>query len=431
MRLTTLVIKRGMRPLLTKFATMAVALVCATQAHALPSFARQTGMDCSGCHIGAFGPQLTPAGIRFKLSGYTESDGQSGKNPLSGMVVASMTRTKADNPEPGNNLKPNNNTKMDEASIFLAGRITENLGAFVQVTYDGIEKKTSLDQTDLRFARNLDIAGKDSIVGISLNNNPGVQDPFNTMPVWSFPYVSSKAGVGTGDAGSLLNGGLSGRVVGTSAYAFVNDSIYGELGTYRSMASSTQKNLGLGSDPQQLKGNAYWRLAWFKDMKNQALQLGLFGWNAKLRPDRTEPAANTYRDAGVDGSYQFIGTREHVATINGRAGREFKSDGATGDVTRIRESRLNASYHFQQTIGGSVGVFSTRSTNASASTVTSGKLLQADWTPWGKENAVAPAPFSAANLRLGVQYWMYDKFAGDSATAKDHNTLYLFAWTSF
>ncbi len=411
---------------LMKAAALATLLV-ASQAHALPSFARQTGMDCAGCHIGAFGPQLTPAGIRFKLGGYTDSDGQEGKLPLSGMVLASWTNTQADNAGPGAGLKANDNLKMDEASIFLAGRLTEHMGAFVQATYDGVEKKTSLDQTDLRYARSVEIGGKDTIVGLSINNNPGVQDPFNTMPVWGFPYVKSKAGYEAGAAASLINGGLEGRVLGTSVYTLFDNAYYAELGSYRSMSPAAQKHLGLGEDSNKLGGNAYWRLAWMKDLKSQAFQLGLFGWNASLQPDLSDPASNKYRDLGIDGSYQFLGTREHVATVNGSFVNQRKT-GAGADTERLHEARLNASYHYNQTWGGSAGLFSTQGSDPT--TKTNGYLLQADWTPWGKENASAPAPFSAANLRLGAQYWVYDKFSGESAGAKDHNTLYLFAWTS-
>lgn len=413
--------------MLLKVAALAT-LLAASQAHALPSFARQTGMDCAGCHIGAFGPQLTPAGIRFKLGGYTDSDGQEGKLPLSGMVVASWTNTKADNAEPGPGLKANDNLKMDEASIFLAGRLTEHMGAFVQATYDGVEKKASLDQTDLRYARTIELGGKDTIVGLSVNNNPGVQDPFNTMPVWGFPYVKSKAGYEAGEAASLINGGLEGRVLGASLYTFIDNAYYAELGSYRSMSPAAQKHLGLGDDGNKLGGNAYWRLGWLKDQKSQAFQLGLFGWNANLQPDLADPASNKYRDLGIDGSYQFLGTREHVASVNGSFVNQRKTS-AGAETERLHEARLNASYHYNQTWGGSAGLFSTQGSDPAAKT--NGYLLQADWTPWGKENATAPAPFSAANLRLGAQYWVYDKFSGESAGAKEHNTLYLFAWTSF
>ncbi|PKO42762.1 MAG: cytochrome C [Betaproteobacteria bacterium HGW-Betaproteobacteria-3] len=410
-----------------------VAVISATlitmQAHALPSFARQTGMDCAACHVGGFGPQLTPTGVRFKLTGYTDTDGQPGKVPLSGMAVASWTHTSADG-EPQPHLKTNNNLKLDEASIFLAGRMADHIGVFIQGTHNGVDRSTSLDQTDLRYARTVEVGGKDTVLGLSLNNNPGVQDPSNTLPVWSFPFVSSPAGVGTGESATLLNGGLEGRVTGASVYTLFNNSLYGELGTYRSMSPSTQRRLGLGEDLQRLGGNAYWRLGWMKDQKSQAFHLGLFGWNASLQPDRTVNEPNDkYRDIGIDGSYQFLGTRRHIMTLNGSYIRERKTEGLTAEVSRLRESRLNASYHFNQTWGGSVGLFSTRGTDPAATTT--GQLLQADWTPWGKEGASAPGPLGWANLRLGAQYWIYNKFNGESIAAKDHNTLYLFAWTSF
>ena len=405
-----------------------------SQVHALPSYARQTGMDCVACHVGGFGPQLTPAGIRFKLGGYTDSDGQDGKVPLSGMVVGSWTRTKADQ-EPSEGVKANNNLKMDEASIFLAGRLTQNVGSFVQMTYDGVSKKAGLDHVDVRYAKALEINGKDSILGLSFNNNPGVQDAFNTMPVWGYPYIGSPVAGGTGDAASLLNGGLEHRVAGVSGYAFYDNTWYGELGSYRSLSSSLQTKVGLGplaDTNQKLGSNAYWRLGWFRDLKSQAFHLGVFGWNANLQEDKTSPdPRNKFRDLGLDGSYQFLGTREHMATLNGSYIRERKTDGGTQEVSRISESRLNASYHFDQTWGASAGVFSTKSVVDGSDAGTRGHLYQVDWTPWGKENRSAPVPFSAANVRLGAQYWAYNKFNGDSAAAKDHNTLYFFVWTSF
>ena len=52
-------------------ATDIVAVALAPSAFALPSFAQQTGQPCSTCHVGAFGPQLTPFDRSFKLGGYT------------------------------------------------------------------------------------------------------------------------------------------------------------------------------------------------------------------------------------------------------------------------------------------------------------------------------------------------------------------------
>jgi hypothetical protein len=406
------------------------SILCISQAQAMPSFARQTGMECTGCHVGAYGPQLTPAGVKFKLSGYTDSDDQPGKIPLSGMLVGSFSKTSADQNPPPEHFKSNNNTKLDEASLFYAGKIAKYLGAFVQVTYSGIDHSVSWDQTDIRFAKSHDWNDKEVLWGVSLNNNPSVQDPFNTMSVWSFPYLSSEAGFGTGEAATLINDSLGGRVLGVSAYILFDKSFYGELGRYSSLSPSFQNQLGVGEDQQRLGGNAYWRLAYMKDLKGQAFHAGLFGWNANLDPDRSVNApSNKYQDIGIDASYQFLGTRRHIATVNGSHVTEHKTDGSTDEKSSLKETRLNASYYFNQTWGGSLGLFSTHGSDPAATT--KGNLIQMDWTPWGKETASAPAPLGWANLRLGAQYWMYHNFAGDTSAAKDHNTLYLFAWTSF
>lgn len=404
--------------------------LAAAPAHAVPSYARQTGMECSGCHVGAFGPQLTPAGIRFKLGGYTDSDGKDGKIPLSGMLLGDFAHTSKAQDPPPDGLKANDNTSFDQASLFIAGRASEHVGGFVQLTYDGVARNFGLDNTDLRAVTTTELGGKELLLGLTLNNNPTVQDPFNTLPAWGYPYVGPAAGSGTGDAASLINGGLGGIVVGVSAYAVWNKDWYAELGSYRSMTPTLQSRLGLGRDGRRLDGNAYWRLAWMHDAKSSAAHLGLFGWSARLAPDRTVPGpADGYRDIGLDGSYEFLGTREHVWTIFGSLTSELQHTGADGSFHRLTEQRLNASYHYRQTWGASGGLFSTHGSDPSAAT--RGLVLQADWTPWGKEEAEAPAGWQWLNLKFGAQYWRYGTFAGTHAGAGDHDTFSLFAWSTF
>src|SRR6202162_4457558 len=81
---------------------------------AVPSYARQTGLACSGCHYAP--PELNPAGRRFKLLGYVDRADDTnvvktngGKKraaldllsslPLSIMFETSFTSTKS--PVPG------------------------------------------------------------------------------------------------------------------------------------------------------------------------------------------------------------------------------------------------------------------------------------------------------------------------------------------
>ena len=437
-------------------AALALLAGLSPAAHALPSFARQTGQECAACHVGAYGPQLTPYGVAFKIGGYTDGNGKEGHVPLSVMLVGAITHTGKDQAEPPTaHTHRNDNLTIDEVSTFLAGRLTEQLGAFIQATYDGVAQRSALDHADVRFAQTTRLAGKETVLGISVNNNPGVQDPFNTMPVWGFPYTGPAVGFGGGDAATLINGGLEHRVLGVSAYAFWDNSLYGELGTDRALSPSMQSMTGQGRDDDmgRLGGDAaYWRLAWMRDARRQAFQAGLFGLRTSIQPDRLASGPRDhYDDLGVDASYQFLGTRKHVATVATSYIRErqtsdalFASGDAASRKATLNEFRLNASYYYDQTWGISAGRFLTVGKRdplryadgyADGSPNTSGYVLQADWTPWGKEDSWA-APW--ANLRLGLQYTMFDRFNGakrnydgSGRDASDNNTLFLFAWTSF
>ena len=91
-------------------------------AQAVPNFAAQTGQPCTACHIGGYGPQLTPLGRAFKIGGYTQSGGEGWEAsvPLSAMVLTSFTHTGNDVPD--DQITPhyaaNNNFALDQISVF-------------------------------------------------------------------------------------------------------------------------------------------------------------------------------------------------------------------------------------------------------------------------------------------------------------------------
>ena len=74
------------------------AWLAASPAHALPSFAQQTGLPCSQCHSIAFGPALTAYGRQFKLNAYSLGEHKSSV-PLALMAILSTTTTSTDLPE--------------------------------------------------------------------------------------------------------------------------------------------------------------------------------------------------------------------------------------------------------------------------------------------------------------------------------------------
>jgi len=423
-----------------------------TAAHAVPSYARQTGAECASCHVGGYGPQLTPYGVRFKLGGYTDTDGKDGKIPLSAMAVFNWARTEKDNPAPDSGLhaNANDNGGMQEASVFLAGRLTDQIGTFIQSTYSGYERKWALDSMDIRWARTLALGEQEGVVGVSLNGNPTLTDPFNTIGQWRFPYTESDFGFGSGP--SPLIEGLGGSVMGLNAYTLWDKNFYAELGAYGTLSPKGLSMINADDAGKFKNLGTYWRLAYFKDMKRDNFSVGLFGFNADLQPDRADGTANKYDDIGVDVAYQFLGNREHIYTLNASYIHEkqalnysFNNGESSDKNNSLDQYKLAASYHYNQTWGVTGSLFNT-STSKDATLYgessyhdngnTSGYILQGDWTPWGKESSWG-APW--ANVRLGVQYTGYNKFNGgshylddngDDRKASDNNTLSFFVWTS-
>ena len=432
-------------------------LLCAAlasfQAGAVPSFSRQTGIACSGCHVGGFGPQLTSLGRQFKLDGYTMGSGDN--VPLSVMDVESFTRTRKDQPE---NAGPydgtNNNGSLQQLSLFVAGRLAEHLGTFTQVTYSDIDRHVAMDNMDVRYARPVTWGKHSGTFGISVNNNPGAQDVWNTSPAWRFPFMASGLAPGPA-AATLLEGGLGQQVIGATAYAFLDSKYYGELGFYRTLPSSLLRSLNV-DDGGSLSGlTPYCRFAYTMDGKGQTLTLDLTGLDARLHPDRLPGPSDHYRDIELDASYQYLGGSHYVIAIDADAIHETQRRTATflaGDAAQanghVDTFNLNASYYYDAHDGVTLGYFDSRGDrdavlfgpNPGDGSRTgkpdgSGVVMQADWTPFGQSDSWH-SPW--INLRLGIQYTAYSKFNGAShdydgfgRNARDNDTLFVFLWNAF
>src|ERR1700676_4114470 len=115
-----------------------VVLLSSTPAHALPSFARQTGMPCSQCHTVAYGPQLTAYGRQFKLNGYVWGDTKQVIPPLGMMIQGGFTHPSKDQiDQPAPHFAVNDNLSVDQVSAFYGGRLTLQVGGLFHVGYNG------------------------------------------------------------------------------------------------------------------------------------------------------------------------------------------------------------------------------------------------------------------------------------------------------
>ena len=110
-------------------------------AASLPLYARQTGQPCATCHTAFW--ELTPFGRRFKLGGYTMGGGDWTGPPFA-VTLEAPTYTHTEAGQAGgaaSHFGPNNNFAFQQASLITGGRITDNLGSFIQGTYDGVARR--------------------------------------------------------------------------------------------------------------------------------------------------------------------------------------------------------------------------------------------------------------------------------------------------
>lgn len=128
----------------------AIALVLyLPDAHAAPTFARQTGMACNACHYQHF-PTLNAFGRAFKEGGYTLAGGQSMVEGevlsmpavLNASLMAKIRYQKTNGPAgmAGTNLNTSSGTNKgelqfpDEAALLIGGRAGEHVGFILEAS---------------------------------------------------------------------------------------------------------------------------------------------------------------------------------------------------------------------------------------------------------------------------------------------------------
>ncbi|MCL5059341.1 MAG: hypothetical protein M1449_01715 [Candidatus Thermoplasmatota archaeon] len=442
------------RNVLSKVATLAAGVLPAAlllaplDAGAVPSFARQTGAQCASCHT-VF-PELTPFGRWFKLRGYTLSSGEKPPGlaslPLSALLLVSNTSTKDTTGADPENFPRNNQTIPQAVGVYYAGRITEKSGAFVQYSYDGVERKWGMEMADIRYADSTTVNGTELVYGATLNNTPTVQDVWNATPVWRFPHVAD-AGLMPA-ASTVLDMTLASQVGGLGVYGLWNNLLYGEISFYRTAKRGWLRPLSTGVRVENVLQDyaPYWRFALQRDWGAHSVQAGTYGMVAEIYPDPDSPSGPTdrFRDIGFDTQYQYLGS-DHFFSAQATWIRErqqwnasFAQGAAANPADRLTTIKANFHYSYRHRYGGGLGYFSTFGDtdamkymmepvmgSASGSPDTRGWMAELDYLPW-------------QNTKFAVRYTAYKKFNGAATdydgfgrNASDNNTLYLLGWFLF
>jgi hypothetical protein len=422
-------------------ATLLLALV-PDIAHAVPSFARQTHLDCMTCHVSW--PELTATGRQFKLNGYTLGDQL--RLPLAGMVQVSRTATASVDPGASDNFQKDREVVLQQASLFASGKLADHVGLFSQWTYDGVAHHSSIDNVDIRYANRLGENDREILYGFTLHNNPMVQDVYNTGPTWGFPFASSPVAVTPNSATAIES--LRQQVAGLGAYGLWRNTLYSELSFYRTAdraLSVLHADTDTANDAALRGYNPYWRMALQHDWAGgvHSAMLGVYGLSVDRYPDNTMQSGpvDRFRDTGMDAQYQYITDRHRFSAQLNYIHESQHWDGTpqSNPLDTLRTFRAKATYYFEKQYGMTLGYFSVKgnpdamlyntgspvSGSASGSPNSAGYILELNYLP-------------RRDMRFTLQYTAYNKFNGARTdydgfgrNARDNNTLLLLGWFMF
>ena len=331
-------------------------------ATALPSYARQTGLPCSGCHYTP--PELNAAGRLFKLMGYidkmkdtgitAESGGRrSGLDMLASLPLGAWFETSFTSTKAAQTGTQNGNFEFpQDVSLFLAGAWAPHVGSFLQVTYDAQGDHFSIDNTDIRYANKKQFNGRDWVYGVTLNNNPTVEDLWNSTPAWGFPFIVSDSAP-TPTAAPLIGGGLAEDVAGIGAYTMWDQHLYFAGTIYRSDHIGSPQPTNGQSTTINIRGVApYWRLAWQQNGRKDNFEIGTYGIHVKATPGAIQGPEDSYTDWGPDFQYDHtfgkdaLSVRGSYLRENSALVASLASGAADQSAHHLDSGNLNAEYHF-------------------------------------------------------------------------------------
>jgi hypothetical protein len=449
----------------------------APSAQAIPVFARQVQQNCVACHVGGQYPELTPYGRYFKMTGYTQGAGTQVKDDGVAIPIAFSfqfgNNRMRNNTADGNPAAPagtpidarNGRFAPDQASIYSGGHITDNIGLFAQYTFAWDQGNShsgtfGADNIDLRYADHIADASHDFIWGLSINNNPGLTDTFNSNPAWSFPFQYSASGSATAPpVQTAIEGTYGGGTArGLTGYFYLNKSYYVEIGDYMANTGAS-KFLTYTSDkgaPNHngtvplIGANPYYRLAYTTEWGPSNLMVGAFGLKSKIGDGSGDGLKTTYNDNGLDAQYQYISDPTVVSTQL-RFISEKISDPSnlvyTNPSQNLHSFYAKAMYVYRAKYGAGLAYWSEHGSADAAYTATDGganfySCLDAPGCTVGSPNTKVwiPAVFwqPLQNVRLTLYKTLFSQFLGGSSNydgygrrASDNNSTYLYLWMDF
>jgi len=293
-------------------------------ANALPGFARQTGEDCSACHIQNM-PKLNTHGRHFARSGFTLYDKESEIQSLiegsdiplglpavlNASVVMKAHYNKTSTSRGSVNV-------LEGTGLYFGGRIADNVGGIISLTGDPAEAR------DVVFGGKTILVYKvfDGMSGLSLYSTQtnglfaGMED-YNTGLYAPLKQFENATATNAAQATGLGRGAAT----GLQAY-YANDYLLATFGGMIPAQNSEGIDVGGSIIP-------FGRLAYNQPLMGWELMLGVYGFSGTIKAS----------DQSLNGT--LIDTNANLVSVEKVGfGFDFEASGAIANMSTLLTANL-------------------------------------------------------------------------------------------
>lgn len=287
------------------------------EAQAMPMFGKQTGLDCTACHLQHM-PKLNAVGRSFAASGMTQGKknvdvNNSGMDLYASVMVKAMYEETWDKPTSDGKIKdyvtPTAGGEWSvprTASLYVGGRVSENVGAIIDLSYKDVEDNSI--QGKVVYAKEIE-NGYMGAVGYSSASfgpfsgmetyNTGLYKPLRTFDIKKLSNAFQASEIGTGSS------------TGMQVY-LDRDMGAGHLFATAGLFAPAQDNADMKVSDNILP---FARVAYEYPVSDFNFILGGFGIVGGSKVSASEPLSIDRRTYGIDFQLEGIVAEKSVSLI--------------------------------------------------------------------------------------------------------------------
>lgn len=289
------------------------------EAYAYPMFGKQTGLDCTACHLQHM-PKLNSTGRKFAASGMTQSihandANGSGMDLNPSLMVKSLYEETWNKPSSNGEVKDTTPTEGGDwsiprtASLLLGGRFSENVGAIIDLSYKDSEDNSIGGK--VVYAKEI----SDGYIGVAAYStasfgpfsgmemyNTGLYKPLRTFDIRKLSNAFQASEIGTGAATGMQAYYDSDNVLTSNGHLFITAGAF----------TPAQDN-----DEVQMKYNVipFARVAYEYDVGDFNFILGGFGIVGGTKVSYSQPLSVDQETYGIDFQLEGVVADKEVSLV--------------------------------------------------------------------------------------------------------------------